>query len=263
MTAANEFVSEEGVGCWRNLFSNIGLAVSDFAAQKKVFFLAARAADRRHHLGEGNRYTSDCGPRTLCRPRCSPRRPPSCRPRNGRRSPRTTNTGSRPSRRSRKRSRPNVPDIQWVAEQWPPQGKIDAGAVPEAIDAAKPDAILNVEFGPDLVKLVREGNTRGISGPLGRELPHRRARISRPAEDETPVGWIVTGYPWDDINNRRPRSLPQGVSGQIQRLSPPRLRRWLSMMQAIADISPRPNRPTPTSSIAAAEGIEWTRPSAR
>ena len=53
------------------------------------------------------------------------------------------------------------PDIEWVAEQWPPQGKIDAGAVLEAIDAAKPDAILNVEFGPDLVKLVREGNTRG------------------------------------------------------------------------------------------------------
>src|SRR6202012_2297538 len=54
------------------------------------------------------------------------------------------------------------PDIEWVGEQWPPQGKIDAGAVAEAIDANKPDAIFNVELGPDLFKLVREGNTRGL-----------------------------------------------------------------------------------------------------
>src|ERR1700737_1785728 len=54
------------------------------------------------------------------------------------------------------------PDIQWVDEQWPPQGKIDAGPVVQAVAAANPEAILNVTFGADLVKLVREGNTRGL-----------------------------------------------------------------------------------------------------
>ena len=49
------------------------------------------------------------------------------------------------------------PDIEWVAEQWPPQGKIDAGAVLEAIDAAKPDAIFNV----DLRRRSREVRARG------------------------------------------------------------------------------------------------------
>lgn len=41
-TAANELVSSEGVAMLTGTFlSNIGLAVSDFANQKKVFFLAA------------------------------------------------------------------------------------------------------------------------------------------------------------------------------------------------------------------------------
>jgi branched-chain amino acid transport system substrate-binding protein len=47
-------------------------------------------------------------------------------------------------------------------EQAAPLGKIDAGAVAQAIDDAKPDAIFNVLFGGDLTKFVREGNTRGV-----------------------------------------------------------------------------------------------------
>ena len=60
--------------------------------------------------------------------------------------------------------------------------------------------ILNVTFGPDLTKFVREGNTR--------DLFKNRAVVSLltgepeyldPLKDETPEGWIVTGYPWQDI----------------------------------------------------------------
>src|SRR5258708_3663176 len=92
------------------------------------------------------------------------------------------------------------PDIQWLDEQWPPQGKIDAGPVVQAVAAANPEAILNVTFGADLVKLVREGNTRGLFKD--------RAVVSfltgepeylDPLKEETPEGWIVTGYPWYDI----------------------------------------------------------------
>ena len=36
------------------------------------------------------------------------------------------------------------PDVEFVTEQAPPLGKIDAGAVAQAIDDAKPDAIFNV-----------------------------------------------------------------------------------------------------------------------
>ena len=40
------------------------------------------------------------------------------------------------------------PDVEFVTEQAPPLGKVDAGAVAQAIDDAKPDAIFNVLFGP-------------------------------------------------------------------------------------------------------------------
>lgn len=52
------------------------------------------------------------------------------------------------------------PDVQFVAEQYPTQGKIDAGATIEALAAAHPDGVFNAIFGPDLVRLVRERDDR-------------------------------------------------------------------------------------------------------
>src|SRR6202021_912272 len=92
------------------------------------------------------------------------------------------------------------PDMQWGEEQWPPQGKLDAGPVVQAVAAANPDAILNVEFGADLVKLVREGNTRGLfkDRAVVSFLPGEPTFID-PLKDETPEVWIVTGSPWYSI----------------------------------------------------------------
>jgi branched-chain amino acid transport system substrate-binding protein len=62
---------------------------------------------------------------------------------------------------------------------------------------AKPDAIFNVLFATDLAKFVREGNTRGLF--QGRDvvsLLTGEPEYLEPLKDETPNGWIVTGYPW-------------------------------------------------------------------
>ncbi len=57
-TAANELVSSENVAMLTGTFlSNIGLAVSDFANQKKVFFLAAEPLTDAITWSKGNRYT--------------------------------------------------------------------------------------------------------------------------------------------------------------------------------------------------------------
>ena len=75
------------------------------------------------------------------------------------------------------------PDVEFVTEQATPLGKIDAGAVAQAIDDAKPDAIFNVLFGGDLAKFVREGNTRGVFKDRTVVEPAvGRAGISRPAQ---------------------------------------------------------------------------------
>lgn len=81
---------------------------------------------------------------------------------------------------------------------------------------------MNVLFGADLSKFVREGNTRGLFKD--------RAVVSMltgepeyldPLKDETPNGWIVTGYP--GTVSERPTQLLLGLSPQVQRLSPPRI----------------------------------------
>src|SRR5262249_60845491 len=88
-----------------------------------------------------------------------------------------------------------------VTSQGPPLGKVEAGAVAQAVDDAKPDAIFNVLFGGDLAKLVREGTTRGtFKNRTVVSLLSGEPEYLDPLKDEAPVGWIVTGYPWDAIN---------------------------------------------------------------
>ena len=92
------------------------------------------------------------------------------------------------------------PDVEFVAEQAPPLGRLDAGSVVQALADAKPDAIFNVLFGADLSKFVREGNTRGLF--QGREVVSMltgEPEYLDPLRDEAPNGWIVTGYPWYGI----------------------------------------------------------------
>ena len=99
------------------------------------------------------------------------------------------------------------PDVEFVGEQWPALGRIDAGATVQALAQPRPDAIFNVTFGADLTNFVRQGNTRGLF--------EKRSVVSMltgepeyldPLGDETPEGWIVTGYPWDSLDTAEHRT---------------------------------------------------------
>ncbi|MGY4352865.1 ABC-type branched-subunit amino acid transport system substrate-binding protein [Bradyrhizobium sp. GM7.3] len=102
-TAANELVSSEGVAMLTGTFlSNIGLAVSDFANQKKVFFLAAEPLTDAITWSKGNKYTFRLRPSNYMQAAMLVwKRPASCRQSAGRRSRRTMNTASPRSRCSR------------------------------------------------------------------------------------------------------------------------------------------------------------------
>src|SRR5260221_6347171 len=92
-------------------------------------------------------------------------------------------------------------EVNCDPESVQPLGKVDAGAIVQAIDDAKPDAIFNVLFGADLAKLVREGTTRGtFKNRVVVSLLSGEPEYLDPLKDEAPVGWIVTGYPWEAIN---------------------------------------------------------------
>ncbi|MET4799597.1 ABC transporter substrate-binding protein [Bradyrhizobium sp. LB11.1] len=200
-TAANELVSSEGVAMLTGTFlSNIGLAVSDFANQKKVFFLAAEPLTDAVTWSKGNKYTFRLRPSNYMQAamlveaasKLPAKRWATIAP--------NYEYGQSAVAVFKKLMSEKRPDIQWVDEQWPPQGKIDAGPVVQAVAQANPEAILNVTFGPDLVKLVREGNTRGLF--KGREVVSfltGEPEYLDPLKEETPEGWIVTGYPWYSI----------------------------------------------------------------
>jgi branched-chain amino acid transport system substrate-binding protein len=92
------------------------------------------------------------------------------------------------------------PDVEFVAEQATPLGKIDAGPVAQALADARPDAIFSSLFAGDLARFVREGNIRGLF--KGREVLNLlggEPEYLDPLKDEAPEGWYVTGYPWYGI----------------------------------------------------------------
>jgi branched-chain amino acid transport system substrate-binding protein len=200
-TAANELVSSENVAMLAGTFlSNIGLAVSDFANQKKVFFLAAEPLTDAITWSKGNRYTFRLRPSNYMQAAMLVEEAAKLPAKRWATIAPNYEYGQSAVAVFKKLLSEKRPDVVWVDEQWPPQGKIDAGPVVQAVASANPEAILNVTFAADLVKLVREGNTRGLFKD--------RAVVSfltgepeylDPLKDETPEGWIVTGYPWYSI----------------------------------------------------------------
>ena len=202
VTAANELVANDGVAMLAGTFlSNIGLAVSDYAKQKKILFLAAEPLTDAITLSKGNRYTFRLRPGTYEQAAMLADEAAKLPAKKWATIAPNYEYGQSAVAAFKKLLSAKRPDIEWVGEQWPPQSKIDAGAVAEAIAKSEPDAIFNVTFGADLVKLVREGETRGLFKD--------RAVVSvlagepeylDPLKDETPEGWIVTGYPWSAVS---------------------------------------------------------------
>src|SRR5690606_23953180 len=93
------------------------------------------------------------------------------------------------------------PDVEFVAEQATPLGKIDAGSVVQALSDAKPEAMFNVLFATDLSRFVRAGTQRHFFQDLsvGSLLTGEPDSLD-PLGAETAEGWVVTGYPWYAID---------------------------------------------------------------
>jgi len=202
VTAANELVSNDGVVMLMGtFFSNIGLAVSDFAKQKKVLFLAAEPLTDAITWSKGNRYTFRLRPANYEQAAMLAEEAAKLPAKKWATIAPNYEYGQSAVAVFKKLLSAKRPDMEWVGEQWPPQGKIDAGAVVEAIAKTEPDAILNVTFGPDLVKLAREGNTRGLfKDRVVVSFLTGEPEYLDPLKDETPEGWIVTGYPWNAVS---------------------------------------------------------------
>jgi len=198
---AEELVSREGVALITGTFlSNIGLAVTDFAKQKKVFFLAAEPLTDKITWQNGNRYTFRLRPNTYMQVAMLVPEAVALKKKRWALIYPNYEYGQSAAATFKEMLKKAQPDVEFVAEQATPLGRIDAGAVTQALADARPDAIFNVLFGADLTKFVREGNTRSLF--KGREvvsLLTGEPEYIEPLKGEAPVGWIVTGYPYYGI----------------------------------------------------------------
>ena len=195
---AEELIAGEHVAMLMGTFaSNVGLAVSNLAAQRKVVFLAAEPLTDKIVWADGNRYTFRLRPSTYMQTamlipeavKLHKKRWAIVYP--------NYEYGQSATHWFKELLSKAQPGVQFVAEQAPPLGKIDAGAVVQALADAKPDAIFSSLFAADLQNFVREGETRGLFRQVAVfDLLGGEPEYLDPLKSETPQGWWVTGYPW-------------------------------------------------------------------
>jgi branched-chain amino acid transport system substrate-binding protein len=200
--AAEELLSREQVEVLTGTFlSNIGLALADFAKQKKVFFLAGEPLTDKIVWQNGNHYTFRLRASTYMQAAMLVPEAAKLKKKRWALIYPNYEYGQSAAATFKQLLKAAQPDVEFVAEQTPALGKIEAGAVIQALADAKPDAIFNVLFGADLTKFVREGNTRGLfEGKEVVSLLTGEPEYLDPLKEETPNGWIVTGYPWSTID---------------------------------------------------------------
>ncbi|MFT4191802.1 MAG: ABC transporter substrate-binding protein [Comamonas sp.] len=214
---AEELLSRERVDILAGTFlSHVGLAVADYAKQKKVFFLASEALTDKITWGSGNPYTYRL--RTSTYMLAASLVPEALKLKKKRWALIYPNYeyGQSAAETFKALMKAQQPDIEFVTEQAPPLGKVDAGSVAQAVADAKPDAVFNALFGADLAKLVREAATRGTfkDTPVVSVLSGEPEYLE-PLRDEAPVGWIVTGYPWYSIATPEHKAFVQAYQAKF------------------------------------------------
>jgi branched-chain amino acid transport system substrate-binding protein len=200
---AQELVSREGVDVLAGSYlSNVGLALTDFSKQKKVFFLAGEPLTDKIVWQNASKYTFRLRASTFMQ--TSMLVPEALKLKKKRWALVYPNYeyGQSAVAIFKQLMKAAQPDVEFVTEQATPLGRVDAPSVVQALLDAKPDAIFNVLFGADLAKWIREGNTRGLFE--GREvvsLLTGEPEYLDPLKEDAPNGWIVTGYPWYGITS--------------------------------------------------------------
>ena len=199
---AIELTSKEKVDILAGGFlSNVGLALADYANKNKRLFIASEPLTDAIVWEKGNRYTFRLRASTYMQAAMLVEEAANLPAKRWATIAPNYEYGQSAVANFKVLLKAKRPDVEFVSEQWPAQGKIDAGSTLTATMASKPDAIFNVTFGADLARLVREGNQRNVfpKTPVVSMLSGEPEYLDV-LKDETPKGWIVTGYPWDQID---------------------------------------------------------------
>jgi branched-chain amino acid transport system substrate-binding protein len=200
---AGELLNEQKVDLLAGGYlSNVGLALSDYALQNRKLYVGGEPLTDALVWDKGHRYGFRLRPSTYMQAamlvddaaKLGAKRWATVAP--------NYEYGQSAVKWFKQLLSQRQPGVEFVGEQWPALGKIDAGATAAALARTKPDAIFNVTFGPDLTNFVRQGNTRGLFEGRGVvSMLTGEPEYLGPLGDETPAGWIVTGYPVESVTD--------------------------------------------------------------
>ncbi len=200
---AGELLNAEGVALLAGGYlSNVGLALADFAKQNRRLYAASEPLTDALVWSKGNRYTFRLRPSTYMQAAMLVEEAAKLPAKRWATVAPNYEYGQSAVRWFRELLRAKRPDVEFVGEQFPALGRIDAGATAQALERLKPEGIFNVTFATDLLNLVRQGNQRGLfEGRAVASMLSGEPEYLEPLGEECPDGWIVTGYPRDELDN--------------------------------------------------------------
>jgi branched-chain amino acid transport system substrate-binding protein len=201
---AQELVESEKVALIAGTFlSNVGLAVSDWAKQNKVVFVAAEPLTEALTWSKGHDYAVRLRPNTYEQGRMLAEKAGKMKYVKWATIGPNYEYGKRAWETFRDRLKETKPEVQIVGEHWPTLGKIEPGPLVTAILSQNPDALYVSLFGSDWLAFVREAQKRGLfqkTFVVGILLGE--PEYIDPLKLEAPEGMLVTGYPWYDIKSQ-------------------------------------------------------------
>ncbi len=206
--AATELVNEAKVDLLAGGYtSEVGLALSAYALQAKKLYVASLPLADALVWQQGNRYTYRVRPCSFMQVAMLVEAARNLPPKSYATVAADDENGRSAVASFRQLLSARRPDVRFVAEQWPRTAQSDTAAVTGALAQATPDAIFCALTGHDLEAFVRQGNGAGlfdkrlVVAMLAGEPEYLTA-----LGDQTPVGWLVTGYPWslsDEPENKQ------------------------------------------------------------
>ena len=202
VTIAEELILKDKVVLLMGSYlSNVGLALADFARRNKVLYLATEPLTDALVWSKGNRYTFRLRPSNSMQNAMLAERAAKNKAKKWATIAPNYAFGKDAVASFKRLLKAKRPDVEFVAEQWPALFNINAGAEIQALTDANPEAIYNATFASDLAKLVREGKLRNaFKNVFVVSLLTGEPEYLDPLKDEAPEGWLVTGYPWYDID---------------------------------------------------------------
>ncbi|MGM4903826.1 ABC transporter substrate-binding protein [Tardiphaga sp. 866_E4_N2_1] len=256
---AEELVTREGVSVLMGTFlSNISLAVADFAKQKKVVFVPANSATDALSLDKGNKYTFHFRANVYTYTNMLAEQGSKLGLKRWAIVAPNYEYGQSAASAFKRLLKQRQPDAEIVAEQYPPLGKVDGGAIANALEEAKPDGIFNALFGADLGQFARDGLARGLFDKRTvLSLASGYPEYLIPMKDQVPVGWITHGYPAAEIADPAHKAFIGAYQKKYNELPGAFAMQGYVEMMLIKDAISKANTVNPDELAAAMKGMKF------